>query len=50
MKKMTPLFVWKEKNAAAVELAKKRAESLSPERRQEIARGAAKARWTKRKK
>ena len=35
------------KSAAAVEMARKRADSLSPERRQEIARDAATARWGK---
>jgi hypothetical protein len=46
-----------EKNPAAVELGrlggkkggKARAEKLSPERRKEIARKAAKARWAKKK-
>lgn len=33
------------KNQAAVELAKKRSEKLSPERRSEIAKKAAEAKW-----
>jgi len=39
----------KRKNPAAVAMAKARARSLSPERRREIARRAAEARWGKRK-
>jgi hypothetical protein len=35
----------KEKNPAAVEMARKRAESLTPERRSEIARNAVNERW-----
>jgi len=35
----------KKKNAAAVALAKKRHESLTPERRREIARNAIATRW-----
>ena len=35
------------KNAAAVALAKKRSEKLSPERRAEIAKRAAHTRWHK---
>lgn len=35
------------KNQAAVALAKKRARSLTPKQRKEIARKAAKARWSK---
>jgi hypothetical protein len=38
------------KNPAAVALAKKRAESLTPERRKEIAQNAIHARWAKAKK
>jgi hypothetical protein len=38
------------KNPAAVALAKKRAESLTPERRKEIAQNAIHARWAKTKK
>jgi hypothetical protein len=38
------------KNPAAVALAKKRAESLTPERRKEIAQKAIHARWAKAKK
>ncbi|MBV9611555.1 MAG: hypothetical protein JO091_03745 [Acidobacteriaceae bacterium] len=38
------------KNPAAVALAKKRAEALTPERRKEIAQSAIKARWAKAKK
>jgi hypothetical protein len=37
------------KNPAAVAMAKARARSLSPERRREIARKAAEARWGKSK-
>ena len=37
------------KSAAAQELKRKQVESLSPEERREIARKAAKARWTKKK-
>jgi hypothetical protein len=37
----------KKKNAAAVLMAKKRALSLTPERRKEIAKKAARARWGK---
>jgi len=37
------------KNPAAVALAKKRAASLTPERRSEIARQGARAMWRKRK-
>jgi hypothetical protein len=42
----------KKKNAAAVSLAKKRAASLTPERRKEIAQNAGATRWrnAKRKK
>lgn len=35
------------KDGAAAELARKRAAKLSPERRSEIAKNAAKARWAK---
>jgi hypothetical protein len=38
------------KNAAAVALVARRHKKLSPERRSEIARLAARARWAKRKK
>lgn len=38
------------KNPAAVALAKKRAESLTPERRKEIAQKAIATRWEKAKK
>ena len=38
------------KDPGAVALAKKRAASLSPERRSEIARNAVRARWAKVKK
>jgi hypothetical protein len=37
----------KQKNPAAVAMAKARARSLSPERRREIARQAAATRWAK---
>ena len=37
------------KSQAASDLAKQRADSLTPERRREIARKAAKARWAKEK-
>jgi hypothetical protein len=40
----------KKKNAAAVALAKKRADSLTPERRKQIAKKAAEARWSKKDK
>lgn len=36
---------YREKNVAAVALAKARAAKLTPTRRQEIARNAVKARW-----
>jgi len=35
----------KKKDAGAVAMAKKRAESMTPERRREIARKASEARW-----
>jgi hypothetical protein len=37
----------KEKNPAAVALAKRRAESLTPKRRKEIAKVASQTRWKK---
>jgi hypothetical protein len=43
-----PMMAKPKKNAAAVALAKKRAASLTPERRRQIAQDAAKARWQKR--
>jgi hypothetical protein len=40
----------KKKNPAAVALAKRRAQSLTPARRKEIARAAIQARWSKKEK
>jgi hypothetical protein len=40
----------KKKNPAAVALAKKRLEKISPERRSEIAKQAGEARWEKERK
>jgi hypothetical protein len=39
----------RKKNAAALEMVRQRLKKVSPERRREIARNAAKARWGERK-